>query len=214
MPKEKNEIIAQSFEGIFEDSLFEEIVSKGQIKEFATDEVIIRVGDKLTQVPLLLEGSIKISRENDQAEELLLYYLESGDTCSMTVQCCFGKAKSEIKATSMEQTTLLMIPVELVRSWFDKYPSWRNFVLESFQTRMKELLEAIDVITFMRLDERLMKYLRDQAKLHGSLEINLTHQQIASDLNSSRAVVSRVLKQLEVREEIKLYRNKIVLSTI
>jgi CRP/FNR family transcriptional regulator len=214
MEKIKKEHIEHWFGSQFENELLDDLLNSSQLMEIQSDEVILRVGDSITRVPLLLEGSVKISRENDQAEELLLYYLEGGDTCALTVQCCLGTNKSEIKATTIEKVTLLMLPVEKVNLWFNKYISWREFVLKSYQDRMMELLETIDVIAFMRLDERLMKYLIDQAKLLGSLEIHVTHKKIAADLNSSRAVISRVLKQLELKKKISLHRNKIMLDSI
>jgi CRP/FNR family transcriptional regulator len=172
------------------------------------------VGDAMTSIPIILSGSIKISRENDNGDELLLYYIEGGDTCAMTLQCCVRQMKSEIRATSMEDSVLLMLPTEMMELWMHKYKSWREYILQSYHVRLTELMETIDAIAFMRLDERLLKYLTDQAKLLGSLEIHHTHQQIAEDLHSSRVVISRLLKQLEIKGVIILKRNKIVLSSI
>jgi CRP/FNR family transcriptional regulator len=107
-----------------------------------------------------------------------------------------------------------MIPIKMMEVWLHKYKSWREYILQSYHTRMTELMETIDAITFMRLDERLLKYLTDQAKLLGSLEINHTHQQIAEDLHSSRVVISRLLKQLEIKKIITIQRNKIILKSI
>jgi CRP/FNR family transcriptional regulator len=176
--------------------------------------VILNVGDTMQMIPIVLRGSIKVSRENDAGEELLLYYIEGGDTCAMTLQCCVRHTASEIKATSMEDSLLLFIPVEMMENWMHKYKTWREYILQSYHTRLTELMETVDAIAFMRLDERLMKFLVDQAKLLGSLEINLTHQKIAEDLHSSRVVISRLLKQLEVKGKIKLLRNKIILASI
>ena len=114
----------------------------------------------------------------------------------------------------MEDSLLLMIPVEMMETWMNKYRSWREFILQSYHTRLTELMETVDAIAFMRLDERLLKYLTDQAKLLGSLEIHHTHQQIAEDLHSSRVVISRLLKQLEIKGKIKIQRNKIILDSI
>jgi CRP/FNR family transcriptional regulator len=197
-----------------EEALIDEIIKVSQVKDVLADEVILNVGDSMQYIPIVLEGSIKISRENDEGDELLLYYIEGGDTCAMTLQCCVRHTSSEIKATSMEDSLLLMIPVEMMEVWMNKYRTWREFILQSYHTRLTELMETVDAIAFMRLDERLLKYLTDQAKLLGSLEINHTHQQIAEDLHSSRVVISRLLKQLEIKGKIKIQRNKIILDTI
>lgn len=210
----KSQLIHDSIGYLLEEELIEEINRVGQIRATVTDEILINVGDAMTSIPIILSGSIKISRENDNGDELLLYYIEGGDTCAMTLQCCVRQMKSEIRATSMEDSVLLMLPTEMMELWMHKYKSWREYILQSYHVRLTELMETIDAIAFMRLDERLLKYLTDQAKLLGSLEIHHTHQQIAEDLHSSRVVISRLLKQLEIRGTIVLKRNKIVLNSI
>ncbi len=196
---------------ILEEGLLEEMAQVAKVRETATDEIVVNVGDHLQMIPIVIEGSIKISRENDNGEELLLYYIEGGDTCAMSLQCCTRKIDSQIKATSMEPSLLLMFPAENMEHWMDQYKSWRQYILNSYHSRMIELMESIDAIAFMNLDQRLLKYLSDQAKILGSVEINHTHQQVADDLHSSRVVISRLLKQLETKGEIKLHRNKIIL---
>lgn len=210
----KEQIIRESLGYLLEEALIDEIIHVSQLKEVELDEIILNVGDKMQMIPIVLQGSVKVSRENDNGDELLLYYIEGGDTCAMTLQCCVRHSVSEIKATAMERSLLLMIPVEMMENWMQKFKSWREYILQSYHTRLTELMETVDAMAFMRLDERLMKFLVDQAKLLGSLEINLTHQQIAEDLHSSRVVISRLLKQLEIKGKIKLQRNKISLNTI
>lgn len=210
----KSQLIHDSIGYLLEEELIQEINRVGQIRTTTIDEILINVGDAMTSIPIILSGSIKISRENDNGDELLLYYIEGGDTCAMTLQCCVRQMKSEIRATSMEDSVLLMLPTEMMELWMHKYKSWREYILQSYHVRLTELMETIDAIAFMRLDERLLKYLTDQAKLLGSLEVHHTHQQIAEDLHSSRVVISRLLKQLEIRGTITLKRNKIVLNSI
>ena len=208
------ELIKNKIGFLFDAELLSEIIEAGKIATFPADSSIMHPGDQVMYIPFVLEGAIKIMRENEDGEELLLYYIESGDTCAMTLQCCVRNTKSQIKAIAIEDAKLLMIPMEYMEKWLEKYPSWRNYILESYHSRMIELMETIDSITFKRLDERLSQYLIDQAKLHGSLEINYTHQQIAEDLHSSRVVISRLLKQMETKGLIQLHRNRIVLSSI
>ena len=196
---------------LLEAELLEQMAQVAKIRETTADEIIVHVGDHLQMIPIVIEGSIKISRENENGEELLLYYSEGGDTCAMSLQCCTRKIDSQIKATSMEPSFLLMFPAEYMENWLDQFKSWRQYILNSYHTRMLELMESIDAIAFMNLDQRLLRYLSDQAKILGSTEINLTHQQVADDLHSSRVVISRLLKQLETKGEIKLLRNKIIL---
>jgi CRP/FNR family transcriptional regulator len=211
---DKKQLLHDTIGYILEEALIEEMSKIAKIRETVQDEIIIHVGDELKMIPIVVYGSIKVSRENTASDELLLYYIEGGDTCAMTLQCCVRKTDSQIKATSMEPSLLLMFPSEYMQLWMDKYRSWREYILQSYHTRMLELMETIDEIAFMRLDERLIKYLTDQAKLLGNLELHHTHQQIADDLHSSRVVISRLLKQLENKGAIQIRRNRIILKEI
>lgn len=210
--EDKKELLNNTLGYLLEEELIQEMSAIARIKEVLTDEIIIHVGDELLMIPIVISGSIKVSRENESGNELLLYYIEGGDTCAMTLQCCVKKVDSQIKATAMEPSLLLMFPIENMDKWMDKYKSWRSFILSSYHSRMMELMETIDAISFMRLDERLLKYLTDQVKLVSSIELHHTHQQIADDLNSSRVVISRLLKQLEIKGIITIHRNKIVMK--
>lgn len=209
---DKKQLLLDTIGYILEEELIEEMSKIAKIRETVQDEIIIHVGDELRMIPIVINGSIKVSRENPGGDELLLYYIEGGDTCAMTLQCCVRKTDSQIKATSMEPSLLLMFPSEYMQTWMEKYRSWREYILQSYHTRMLELMETIDEIAFMRLDERLLKYLTDQAKLLGTLELHHTHQEIADDLHSSRVVISRLLKQLETKGAIQIRRNRILLK--
>ena len=209
---DKKQLIADSLGYILEEGLIDEMSDVARIREVATDEIIVHVGDELLMIPIVISGSIKVSREDESGNELLLYYIEGGDTCAMTLQCCVRKVDSQIKATAMESSLLLMFSVEKMEKWMDKYKSWREYIMSSYHSRLMELMETIDAMAFMRLDERLLKYLTDQVKLLGSLEITHTHQQIADDLHSSRVVISRLLKQLENKGIIQIFRNKIAVK--
>lgn len=201
--------LKNNFEYQFEPELLEEISEVGKIIEVKEGEKLIEIGDYLRSMPLLISGAIKILREDSKGDELLLYFIEKGGTCAMTLTCCLGHSKSEIRAIAELDTTLIMIPVKKMEEWMGKYKSWRNFVLESYHSRMMELLDTIDNIAFLRLDERLVKYLQDKQKITGSSIINSTHQEIAYELYTSRVVISRLLKTLENSGKIELNRNSI-----
>lgn len=203
------DILTQSYGYIFEEALLNEIVKVATLKEFKADDYLIEIGDYIKTMPLLISGAIKILREDENGDELLLYFLERGDTCAMTLTCCMGKSKSKIRAIAETNGTLVMIPVEKMEEWLTKYKTWRNFVFDSYNIRLNEMLEAIDTLAFMNLDERLYKYLTDKAKVIGETEIQTTHQVIAYEMHTSRVVISRLLKALEIKGKIKLHRNKI-----
>ncbi|MEP2024888.1 MAG: Crp/Fnr family transcriptional regulator [Reichenbachiella sp.] len=192
----------------FEPDLLAEINSLGQIKKFKAGKVLIDFGSNVKSIPLLLSGSIKIIREDPNGNELFLYFLGGGDTCAMSLTCCMSHKKSEIKAIAEEDTEVIMVPLEYMDGWM-KYATWRQFVFGSYNERFEEMLQAVDSLAFMKLDERLMNYLLDCKQSAGDFAINKTHQQIAKDLNTSRVVISRLLKKLELEDKIELHRNKI-----
>ncbi|WP_026838947.1 Crp/Fnr family transcriptional regulator [Gillisia sp. JM1] len=201
--------VFDAYSFVFEEELLEEISEVGILKEFKENEMIIEIGDSVSSMPLLLSGAIKILREDQDGDELLLYFLERGDTCAMTLSCCLGHAKSEIRAVAEMPTKLIMIPIEKMEEWISKYKSWRDFVFESYHSRLSEMLDTIDTIAFLNMDERLLKYLRDKAKINQNELVQTTHQQIAYDLHTSRVVISRLLKKLELKGTIALNRNSI-----
>jgi CRP/FNR family transcriptional regulator len=203
------EILKQAYGFIFEEELLNEIAKVAKLKKFKADDYLIEIGDNIQFMPLLIDGAIKILREDEEGDELLLYFLERGDTCAMTLTCCLGKSKSKIRAIAETDGNMLMIPIEKMEEWITQYKSWRNFVFESYNIRLNEMLEAIDTLAFMNLDERLFKYLSDKAKVLGTTDILNTHQQIANEMHTSRVVISRILKSLELKGKIKLHRNKI-----
>ncbi|TVZ51975.1 Crp/Fnr family transcriptional regulator [Dokdonia sp. Hel_I_53] len=191
----------------FEHALLEEISKVGILKEFPEGSDLIKPGEYIRSMPLLLSGSIKIMRPDDQGDELLLYHLEKGDTCAMTMTCCMGNTKSEIHAISETPSRLLMIPIGKMEEWSSKYKTWRNFVFASYHTRMMELLESVDNIAFNNMDERLERYFDDKMKILNSKHIYTTHREIAADLHTSRVVISRLLKKMEHKDKIKLHRS-------
>jgi len=199
----------RQFGYLFDEELIQSIAEVGISREFRKDDIIIDIGQELNYIPLLLDGNIKIIREDESGHEILLYVLERVDTCAMSLICCMKKSKSKIRASADKDSKIILIPVQYMTEWFQKNESWRNFILQSYQIRFNEMLETIDTLAFLKMDERIHKYLKDQVKLNGSYELEITHQKISEDLNTSRVVVSRLLKQLEDENKIRTGRNKI-----
>lgn len=201
--------LLESFQYIFDNEILDLIAETARLKTFDKGEIIIDIGQKLEFIPLLIKGNIKVLREDAEGDELLLYVLESGDTCAMSLTCCMARSVSKIRAVADDNVTVIMIPLDHMRQWFNTNESWRNFILQSYQIRFDEMLETIDTLAFMKMDERLFKYLTDKVKLTADTTLDITHQEIAEDLHTSRVVVSRLLKQLEKANKIELGRNKI-----
>lgn len=194
---------------LFEDELLHEISQVGTYKEIPEGTTLMNIGQYIKAMPLLVSGAVKILREDDDGDELLLYFLEKGDTCAMTLSCCLGDTKSEIRAITELDTKLMMIPIQKMEEWTGKYKSWRRFVFESYHNRLMEMLNTIDSIAFLKMDERLLKYLKDKSKVTNEQVIKSTHQEIAYELHTSRVVISRLLKKLENQHKIELHRNHI-----
>ncbi len=201
-------VVSQNFSLLFEETLLKEIESAGTYKKVAAADTLIEIGQYVKFMPLLLSGAIKVFRQDEQGDEYILYFLEKGDTCAMTLNCCLGQSKSQIKAIAEMETELLMVPIQKMEEWMT-HRSWRSFVFESYNTRLTEMLEAIDSLAFMNLDGRILKYLKDKVLINKTSILPLTHQEIAEELNTSRVVVSRVLKKMEQDKIIQLHRSKI-----
>ncbi len=194
---------------VFEDKLLNEIEQVGVYKKIREGELLVDLGDKMKGVPLLLDGAIKIVREDKKGEEILLYFLERGDTCASSFASAIVNGKCGIRAIAEKDSELIFLPVNKLDDGLIKYKSWRNFVIDSYNIRLNEMMETIDTLAFMKMNERLYKYLTDKAQILRETTLNTTHQDIAYDLHTSRVVISRLLKQLENEGKIKLHRNKI-----
>ncbi len=205
------ELLELHYGHIFEPELLQEILVSGTLREVKEGEKLMDIGQYITAMPLLISGAIKILREDPDGDELLLYFLEKGDTCALTLSFNRGQRKSEIRAIAELDTVLIMIPIQKMEEWSSKFKTWRNFIFDSYQNRLQEMLDTLDSIAFMRMDERLLRYLRDKQKLTQSDELNSTHQDIAYEMHTSRVVISRLLKKLELEGRINIQRNKIQL---
>ncbi|WP_430907015.1 Crp/Fnr family transcriptional regulator [Maribacter sp. 2-571] len=204
-----NKKLHERYDYIFEPELLKAIEMVAVARHISKGETVIDIGQPITKMPLLLTGAIKVLREDAQGDELLVYFLEKGDSCAMTFSCCLGNKKSEIRAVAETDSELLMIPVEKMQEWMGRFHTWRNFVLDSYHIRMMELLETVDTLAFMKMDERLLKYLQDKAKVNQDDIVHTTHRDIATDMHTSRVVVSRLLKKLEGEGKLIVQRNRL-----
>lgn len=195
----------------FEPNLLEEIESFGTKINFNEGDTIIDYGKQINMMPLVTEGILKVLKLDEENREVLLYYLFENDTCSLAYTCCLEKKRSEVRVIAEESGSMIAIPHNKLDEWLCKYPSWKSFIMRSFNDRMMELLKTIENIAFKKLDERLIDYLLMKQKINNSTIIKVSHQLIAEELSTNRVVISRLLKQLEVDEKILLYRNEIKL---
>jgi CRP/FNR family transcriptional regulator len=189
--------------------LLKEMLENGRIRKYESGDIIVDIGVPITMVPILLSGVIRVVRHDDEDKELLLYYLDEGESCAASVQCCMQGRKSEVQAIAEEDCTILFIPQIMTDRWMMQYEEWKNFILKTFQNRFNDLLSALDALAFNKLDDRLAFYLSEKSRIHKNDLIHISHQEIANDLNSSREVISRLLKKMEQRGMVLLGRNSI-----
>ncbi|MCB0507399.1 MAG: Crp/Fnr family transcriptional regulator [Bacteroidetes bacterium] len=194
---------------LFEPNLIKELEKTSKQINVQAGNTILEIGEIVRHIPIILDGSVKVSRIDEDNRELLLYYVNPKESCAMTFTCCMQQNPSEIRAVAEDDVQMLAVPIEVMDKWLNKFPSWKNFVMKTIHIRFTELLKAIDQIAFQKLDERLITYLKEKSKATNSTLVNLSHQQIADELATSRVVISRLLKSLENENKLLLYRNQI-----
>ena len=202
------ELLKKNFPQFAERALQEEMIETAKLMHFRGGEIIMDYHSYIKLVPLIVTGSIKVTREDEtEGREMLLYFLGSGETCSMSFTCCMMNKKSAIRTEAIEDSSLIGIPIRHMDLWMSKYQSWKNFVMQTYDNKMVELVKVLDSIAFEGMDTRLMKYLQAKKASAGSAVLQTTHQEIATDLNASREAVSRLLKKLENMGVVRLGRN-------
>lgn len=202
-------LLTASFADLYEKSIKQAIAETGQVIEIPEGEILIDIGQYIKMMPLILSGSLKILREDNDGKELLLYHVHEGETCAMSITCCMGDAKSSVRAIAEENTKMIALPTRIMDEWSNQFPSWKHFIMRTYQKRFEELLHTIDSIAFQKLDDRLERWLKEKTSKSEDGTIHITHQEIASELHSSREVISRLLKKMEHQGLLELGRNKI-----
>lgn len=205
----ETDLIKSRFPQIHNKELLENIEKYGIQKEVKAGDVVMEYGQFIKSVPLILNGCIKVMRRDDEGKELFLYYLYPGETCAMSLTCCMANQKSEIRAVAEEDSEFIAIPIQYLDLWMHEYNDWKNLVIQTYSNRFRDLLNTIDNIAFRNMDERVEEYLFSKTQALQTSTINITHQEIATELGTSREVISRLLKQLEKKGKIALGRNKI-----
>ncbi|WP_298493716.1 Crp/Fnr family transcriptional regulator [uncultured Algibacter sp.] len=210
----KQEIILREklndyYSDIFEDELINEIIKVGHFDKIKSGELLVDIGDDMTHIPLILDGVVKIIRKEKKGEELVLYFLERGDTCAISFVNCINKKKSIFKGIVDKDIEAVFLPVDNIDEWLEKYQSWRHFIIDSYHFRLIEMVESIDSLAFLKMNERLLKYFTDKVKINHDIDLEITHQEIANDLNTSRVVITRLVKQLHDEGKIHSTRNSI-----
>jgi CRP/FNR family transcriptional regulator, anaerobic regulatory protein len=211
MSKEQEivEILENNFYELNNPELKKEIAAAATIEQVKAGHIMIDYGMIMKNIPLLFEGKLKVFREDDRGNELFLYYIDTGQGCAVSF-ACFDKMSS-IRAEAVEDSKFLSIPTKYMEIWMTKYPEWNKFVLRIYNQRFEEVLDTLNQVAFYKLDERLLDYLEKHSMALDTHILSLTHAEIAQELNTSREVISRLLKKLELQGKISMSRNQIEL---
>lgn len=190
----------------FDEPLLSELLEYAVVKRLEAGEEALRTGQYLRSNMLLLSGLLKIYREDQEGNEFLMYYLEPGEGCALSMMCVARPEQSQVMARAVEDSAIVLIPAEKAELWLGLHKTWHNFVIATYRRRFEELLETFDSVVFKNMGERLLFYLRRHLDTQGA-NLEASHQQIAYELNTSREVISRLLKKLEQRGAVALHRN-------
>jgi len=190
----------------WEDGLYDAILNEAELKEAKAGTTLLKMGQNIKSAMLVVEGTIKLYQKDETGGEYFMYHLNPGEACAVTLVCNYHHEQSQVLAKAVTDIQYLAIPIEFMEKWLNEFKSWHYFVIKTYRSRYEELLKTINEIAFKNMDERLEFYILKYVKQFGSI-VNLTHQDIANDLNSSREVISRLLKKMEHNGWIVMNRN-------
>lgn len=203
------QLLKKHFPTLSELDLRNKLLENAKMAKFNKGDVLLKKGQYVKLLPLVLNGAVKVVREDEEGREILIYYIKPGESCALSFSAYMNNKQSDIKAVCDEETQLILVPSSLVKDWLRLYPSWQQFALQLYDIRFAELLHTVEDIAFKKMDERLVDYLKEKLSLQNRETLHITHQQIAQDLATSREVITRLLKQLAQKGMITLARNEI-----
>ncbi|TSD64075.1 Crp/Fnr family transcriptional regulator [Inquilinus sp. KBS0705] len=192
--------------------LEEELRANSQLKTLPAETVMMQSNSYIRSIPVVLSGSMRVMRQDEDGREILLYYIKPGESCIMSFLAGIHEDTSKVKLVVEEDSEVLMLPIAKASEWIKVYPEWADFIFKLYHKRFEELLDVINAVAFQKLDDRIVTLLKRKASVYGSNEFSITHQQLAEELGTTREVISRLLKQMEKQELITLSRNKITLN--
>jgi len=189
-----------------EDELYSELIKYGEVKEVNAGTTMLKIGQTIRATMLVLNGVVKLYQEDEECNEFFIYHIQPGQACAVSMVCTYQAEQSQVMAKALTDVTILAVPLQYMDKWLSQYKSWHYFVIKTYRARYEELLRTVNEIAFKNMDERLEFYLKSQVKQLGNI-VKLTHQDIATDLNSSREVISRLMKKMERNGWIIIHRN-------
>ena len=194
-----------------EPELQEKILEHCELQVLEKGDVVVREGQYVKVVPIVISGIIRVFQTKED-REILLYYVEPNQTCMMSLSACFFNNESPSQAVAIEKTEVLIVPTRFITQWQKEYASWNNFVIKTFRNRYDELLNTFESVAFDHVDKRVIEYLECRISKQQTNEIKISHQQLANELGTTRVVISRILKQFELDGKVELHRGMIKIN--
>jgi CRP/FNR family transcriptional regulator len=205
-----SEILLSRLNFFAESELQQELLKHGKIVSINKGDIVVKDGQYVRFLPIVVKGAIRVYQQKDE-REILLYYVRAEETCTMSLAAAYFNNKSTSHGVAAEPTEMFVFPSELILSWQLKYPSWNKYVMRMFRTRYDELIGSLERIAFDHINVRVMEYLKSKSEAEGNCMLYLSHQSLAHELGTTRVVISRILKQFEKEKKIKLFRGSILL---
>lgn len=193
------------------DTFIDDLKAYGEIKKLHEGDILFEENTAIRSIPIVLKGSLKVYQSDEDFRELLLYYLKEGATCIMSVLNGLYNETNTLKAVANEESEVLLLPVQKLGVLIKKHPEWVDYIFRIYHQRFQELLDVVNEVAFKKMDERLLQFLKKRSEMSGKRSISITHKELANELGTARVVVSRLLKQMESNDLVKLSRNKITL---
>lgn len=193
--------------------MVEELRKVGSIRKLNTGDLLIQEQSRIYSIPIVLKGSLRVYQTDENYKEILLYHLKTGDTCIMSFMSGLYNEVSKLKAVANEECEVLLLPVDKAGMLMKNYPEWIEYILRIYHQRFEELLDVVNAVAFKKMDERLLNFLRKESEMAGSMDLNITHEELANELGTARVVISRLLKQMENEGLVELGRNRITLNS-
>jgi CRP/FNR family transcriptional regulator, anaerobic regulatory protein len=193
------------------EKMLQDLIKSGDLRKLQTGDILLQENQLIRNIPIILKGSVKVYQTDDDLKEMLLYYLQEGDICIMSFLGGLYNENSKVKAVANEESEVLLIPVQKLGHLTQKYPEWDNYIFRIYHERFLELMEVVNAVAFKKMDERLLDFLTQRARITESHILSLTHEEIANELGTARVVISRLLKEMERKNLVTLGRNQVIL---
>ena len=199
---------------LFPALLEQQLEANGIRKTLPAETILLQENTYIRSIPIVLSGSIRVMRQDEEDKEILLYYIKPGESCIMSFLAGIHEDTSKVRAVVEEEAEVLFVPVAKASEWIRQFPEWTDFIFKLYHQRFEELLSVVNAIAFQQLDRRIIELLKKKTQIYQSGQISITHQQLAEELGTTREVISRLLKQMEKKAMIRLSRNKITVLSL